>query len=92
MQDQFIFTFIPPSLNKPVHGLPDTGRPIRINRIVAMTESPVTRKLFGPDTGNFVTTAFALRYTLTFLPLVALPAWLRDDWVVFDPPMEVIPI
>ena len=57
MQDQIIYTFMPPVLNKPVHGLLKTDRSIRANRIVALTEIAVTRQLLGSDTGYFVTTA-----------------------------------
>ena len=94
MQDQIVYTSrsVPPVLNKPVHGLLETGRSIRTNRIVAMTESAVTRKLFGSDTGYFVTTASGSRYTLIVLPVAALLAWLRDYLGVVDPQMEVIPI
>lgn len=92
MQDQIIYTFIPPVLNKPVHGLLETGRSIRTNRIVAMTESAVTHTLFASDTGNYLTTSSGSRYTLIVLPVAALLAWLRDYCGVVDPQMEVIPI
>jgi hypothetical protein len=90
MQDQFIYTFLPPVLNKPVHGLLETGRSIRTNRIVAMTESAVTRKLFGSDTGHFVTTASGSRHNLIILTVAALLAWLRGYLGVVDPQMEVM--
>ena len=92
MQDQIIYTFIPPVLNKPVHGLLETGRSIRTNRIVAMTESAVTHTLFASDTGYFVITASGSRYALIVLPVAALLSWLRDYCGVVDPQMEVIPI
>ncbi len=92
MQDQFICTFISPALNKPVHEMLDTGRSIRTNRIVAMTESAVTHTLFASDTGNYVTKASGSRYALIVLPVAALLTWLRDYCGVVDPQMEVIPI
>jgi hypothetical protein len=92
MQDQIVYTFIPPVPNKPVLKLRETGRSIRSNRIVAMTESAVTRKLCGSDTGHFVTTASGSRHNLIILPVAALLAWLRDYFGVADPQMEVIPI
>ncbi|MEI7846280.1 MAG: hypothetical protein WCK35_10795 [Chloroflexota bacterium] len=92
MQDQFICKFIPPALNKPVHEMLDTGRSIRTNRIVAMTESAVTHTLFASDTGYFVFTASGSRYALIVLPVAALLSWLRDYCGVVDPQMEVIPI
>ena len=57
MQDQIVYTFIPPVLNNSVHGLLKTDHSIRTNRIVVLTESTVTRQLLGSDTGYFVITA-----------------------------------
>jgi hypothetical protein len=39
MPDPIIYSFIPPILNKPVHGLLETGRTIRTSKIVMLEES-----------------------------------------------------
>ena len=87
MPDPIIYTFLPPILNKPVHGLLETGRIIRTNRIVMLEESQVTHTLLGPGSGYFATTASGSRYTLIVLPVSALKAWLADFLGVS--PMEV---
>jgi hypothetical protein len=78
MPNTTIYTFIPPILNKPVHGLLETGRTIRTNRIVMLEESQVAHTLLGSGSGYFVTTASGSRYTLIVLPVSALKAWLAD--------------
>jgi hypothetical protein len=88
MPNPTIYTFLPPVLNQPVHGLLETGRTIRTNRIVMLEESQVVQKLLGPESGYFVTTASGSRYTLIVLPVSALKAWLADFLGVS--PLEVI--
>ncbi len=78
MPNQTIYSFLPPSLNKPVHGLLETGRTIRTSKIVMLEESRVADTLFGSGSGYFVTTASGSHYTLIILPVSALKAWLAD--------------
>jgi len=78
MPNKTIFSFLPPSLNKPVHGLLETGCTIRTSKIVMLEESRVADTLFGPGSGYFVTTSSGSRYTLIILPVSALKAWLAD--------------
>jgi hypothetical protein len=78
MPDPIIYTFLPPILNQPVHGLLETGRTIRTNRIVMLEESRVAHTLLGSGSGYFATTASGSRYTLIVLPISALKAWLAD--------------
>jgi len=93
MPDQFIHKFLPPILNKPISCLLETGRSIHTHRIVTLSESAVTCKLFGSNTGHFINTEFGFRYTQIILSVAALLAWLRDYFGVgVDLRMEVIPI
>ncbi len=78
MPDPLIYTFIPPTLNKPVHGLLETGRTIRTSKIVMLEESRTADTLFGHGSSWFITTSSGFRYTLILLPLSALKAWLAD--------------
>lgn len=78
MPDQTIYSFLPPILNKPVHGLLETGRTIRTSKIVMLEEIRAADTLFGRGSGYFITTASGSRYTLIILPLSALKAWLAE--------------
>lgn len=78
MPDPILYTFLPPILNQPVHGLLETGRTLRTNRIVMLEKSQVAHTLLGSGSGYFVTTASGSRYTLIVLPISALKAWLAD--------------
>lgn len=78
MPNPIVYTFLPPMLNQPVHGLLETGRTIRTRRIVVLEEGRVAQA--SPDPGNsyFATTSSGSRYTLIVLPVSALKAWLAD--------------
>ena len=78
MPDPIIYSFLPPILNKPVHGLLETGRTIRTSKIVMLEESRTADTLFGRGSGYFVTSSNGSRYTLIILPLSALKAWLAE--------------
>lgn len=78
MPNQIIYTFLPPILNKPVHGLLETGRTIRTSKIVMLEESRTADTLFGRGSGYFVTTSSGSRYALIILPMSAFKAWLAD--------------
>jgi hypothetical protein len=88
MPNQTIYTFLPPILNKPVHGLLETGHTIRTSRIVILEESRVAYTLLGSGNGWFITTSSGSRYTLILLPISAFKAWLADFLGVL--PTEVI--
>ena len=78
MPDKTIYTFFPPVLNKPVHGLLESGRTIHTQRLAMITENIVASSLPAQQTGYFVTTANGSRYTLIVLPVSAFHAWLVD--------------
>ncbi len=78
MPDPIIYTFLPPILNKPVHGLLETGRTIRTSKIVMLEESRTADTLFGRGSGWFVTTSSGSRYALILLPMSAFKAWLAE--------------
>jgi hypothetical protein len=78
MPNQTIYSFLPPVLNQPVHGLLETGRTIRTSKIVMLEESRTADTLFGHGSGWFITTSNGSRYTLILLPMSALKAWLAD--------------
>jgi hypothetical protein len=88
MPEPTIYTFLPPILNKPVHGLLETGRTIRTNRIVIMEESRGAHALLGPGSGYFVTTSSGSRHNLIVLPVSAFQTWLAEFPGI--PPKEVI--
>ena len=78
MPDPIIYSFLPPVINKPVHGLLETGRTIRTSKIVILEESRASGALFGYGSGYFITTARGSRYALVLLPMSAFKAWLAD--------------
>ena len=89
MPDPTIYTFLPPILNKPVHGLLESGRTIRTQRLAMITENIVASGLPAQQTGYFVTTANGSRYTLIVLPVSAFHAWLVDLLGIPIPQKEV---
>ena len=92
MPDKTIYTFFPPVLNQPVHGLLESGRTIRTQRLAIITENIVANNLPAQQTGYFVTTANGSRYTLIVLPVSAFHAWLEDILGVPIPQTEVTTI
>jgi hypothetical protein len=91
MPNQTIYSFLPPILNQPVHGLLETGRTIRTSKIVMLEESRVADTLFGPGSGYFITTSNGSHYTLIILPVSALKAWLAEFLGVSAIQLEVNP-
>ena len=89
MPDTTIYTFSPPTLNKPVHGLFSSGKTIRTRRIVMLEASVTVHSPFGSQSGYFVTTIRGNRYTLIVLPVSALRAWLAGLLDVPNPQTEV---
>ena len=89
MPDTTLYTFLPPSLNKPVHGLFSSGQTIRTSRIVMIEASLTARTLLGSQSEYFVTTARDTRYTLIVLPVSAFHAWLVDFLGIPIPQKEV---
>ena len=76
MPDPTLYTFLPPVLNKPVHGMLETGQTIRTSRIVILEASRVADTLLGAGSGYFVTTSSGSHYTLIVLPVSASkPGW-----------------
>jgi hypothetical protein len=89
MPDTTLYTFLPPSLNKPVHGLLMSGQTTRTRRIAIIEASVTVHSPFGSQSGYFVTTTRGNRYTLIVLPVSAFHAWLVDFLGIPIPQKEV---